>query len=74
MRGSASTWARAVADFILGYLFGSVICWAIYNLAPVARLFDRLYQFVLRLPDCTPGSCYCRRGCVHMMADEVSGD
>lgn len=63
-----------MVDFILGFLLGWVICWAIFNLAPVARLFDRLYQFVLRLPDCTPGNCYCRRSCSHMVADEVRRD
>ncbi len=38
-------------------------------MARLARLLDKLYQRLWRLPDCTAGNCYCRRTCECIVAE-----
>jgi hypothetical protein len=35
----------------------------------MSALLDRLYQWFWRVPDCTPGNCYCRRTCAYILDD-----
>lgn len=38
----------------------------------MSGFLDRLYRWFFRTPDCTPGHCYCRRGCVLMYAEPLA--
>ncbi len=53
--------------FLLGLIFGWVAHWVLTYVSPFARWADRLYQRFYRVPDCTPGNCFCRRTCINIV-------
>lgn len=57
--------------FLLGLIVGWVTHWLITYVVPFVGWADRLYQLIHRVPDCTPGSCFCRRTCIEFVRDEV---
>ena len=34
-----------------------------------ADVLDLAYRWLWRLPECTPGDCFCRRTCLHMIRE-----
>lgn len=35
----------------------------------VMRLYDNYWEYIWRVPMCSPGACYCRQGCPFMLMD-----
>jgi hypothetical protein len=58
--------------FLLLALFALVAAaWLIFDQRDqwLSLALDALYRIVLQLPRCTPGDCYCRRGCICMVQE-----
>lgn len=37
----------------------------------MSELLDRLHQWWWGYPNCTPGYCFCRRGCAQMLNGDL---
>lgn len=35
----------------------------------MSNYLDSLYRWFFRLPECTPGNCYCRRTCICLIQE-----
>lgn len=52
------------ADALGWYQVGAALGFALGLF--VMRLYDNLWEVLHRVPECTPGACYCRLGCACM--------
>lgn len=62
--GIVVVFSLLMACVLIGGLWGVFSSW-------LALPLDRAYRWLLRLPECKPGRCYCRRTCICLIQEPL---